>query len=114
MNIADILSLAKQGYKPSDIKELIELTNAAEQQAPVIPETAEPDIETAEDPDNKPIDYKALYEAQTEELNKLKADNKKANEDLKQAQKDNINKDISADIVIESPKKILEDFFKAR
>lgn len=113
MNIADILSLAKQGYKPSDIKELIELTNAAEQ-APVIPEAAEPDIETADDTDNKPVDYKALYEAQTEELNKLKADNKKVNEDLKQAQKDNINKDISADIVIESPKKILEDFFKAR
>lgn len=114
MNIADILSLAKQGYKPSDIKELIELTNASEQQAPVMPAAAEPETETAEDPDNKPIDYKALYEAQTEELNKLKADNKKVNEDLKQAQKDNINKDISGIEVIESPHKILEDFFKAR
>lgn len=113
MNIADILSLAKQGYKPSDIKELIELANAAEQ-VPVITETAEPDIETADDPDNKPVDYKALYEAQSEELNKLKADNKKANEDLKQAQKDNINKDVSGIEIIESPQKILEDFFKAR
>lgn len=114
MNIADILSLAKQGYKPSDIKELIELTNASEQQATVMPAAAEPEEEAAEDTDNKPIDYKALYEAQTEELNKLRADNKKVNEDLKQAQKDNINQDISADIVIESPQKILEDFFKAR
>lgn len=114
MNIADILSLAKQGYKPSDIKELIELTNAAEQQTPVIPAAAEPDIETAEDPDNKPVDYKALYEAQLKEIDRLKEDNQKANEDLKQAQKDNINEDISSGIEIESPQKILEDFFKAR
>ena len=114
MNIADIITLAKQGYKPSDIKELIELTNAAEQQAPVIPETAEPDIETAEDTDNKPIDYKALYEAQTEELNKLKADNKKVNDDLKQAQKDNINQDISGIEPAETAAQIWENFIKAR
>lgn len=34
MSLADIITLAKQGYKPSDIKELIELSKSSEEGSP--------------------------------------------------------------------------------
>ena len=48
LNLTDIVALAKQGYKPNDIKELIELTK----EAPAGPEPDEqpkPDEKPAED-----------------------------------------------------------------
>lgn len=113
MNISDIIALAKQGYKPNDIKELIELTAPEinkEESAPDIIPPVEDNIDT----DNKPIDYKALYEASIKEIEDIKDSNKKLADDLKQAQKDNSNKDISENNSIEDSKSIWESFIKAR
>lgn len=82
MTIADIIALAKNGYKPGDIKELIELSK----EAPADPEpnvtnepTPEPEPKT--DPEPQP-DFAA-------ELEKLKAENEKIKADLLAAQEAN-------------------------
>lgn len=81
MKLADIIELAKQGYKPSDIKELIELSEAKENdqkddlpdegntqknperdQDQDVPEDKTPD-DSASDKDDA-LDYKSLYEAE--------------------------------------------------
>lgn len=75
MTITDIIALAKQGYKPSDIKELLEISEKlpAEPQ-PTENEPQEPDereqtpaennsVETVEEPEKDSVDYKSLYEA---------------------------------------------------
>lgn len=113
MNIADIIALAKQGYKPNDIKELLAIAEVSEQktEAPEVP-AVEPE-QTAEDQE-KPVDYKILYEQQQAEIEKLKADNKKVSDDLIQAQKDNINQDISGLNTIETPIDIWTKFCKER
>lgn len=75
MNLIDILELAKQGYKPNDIKELIELSKETENQGDTPADGGESDHTTQED--SKPteseendnsIDYRAMYEAEHERL----------------------------------------------
>lgn len=74
MNLTDIIALAKQGYKPSDIKELLELsapsaaTPTEPEQDPPVPSDpvpakseAEPEGVTDPEPDPEP-DYKKMYE----------------------------------------------------
>lgn len=83
MKLTDIVELAKQGYKPSDIRELIEISEAteareAEQKTPVEDQAngeadaTEPGA-TGEDQkaDDTSVDYKALYEAEKDKTNKL-------------------------------------------
>lgn len=75
MNLMDIIALAKQGYKPSDIKELLELSAPSAAATPTEPEQDppvpsdpvpaqpedEPEGDTDPDPDPEP-DYKKMYE----------------------------------------------------
>lgn len=68
LSIKDVVSLAKAGYKPADVKELIELSKEVppEEPAPVAPEvkTEEATAEvttTADEPKEPEIDYKAKY-----------------------------------------------------
>ena len=49
MKLTDIIGLAKQGYKPSDIRELLKIETETEPEQP------------AEGPQHEP-DYKQLYE----------------------------------------------------
>lgn len=111
MNITDIIALAKQGYKPADIKELIELSTLDVNSDVPDTETGTPDEPDTEN-DNKPVDYKALYENSIKELETVKASNKKLSDDLKQAQADNSNKDVSDNSTIEDSKKVWENFIK--
>lgn len=112
MNISDIIALAKQGYKPGDIKELIELT-APESNSNVSEQDAATPDNAAQDEDNKPIDYRALYEDSIKELENVKASNKKLADDLKQAQKENSNKDISdGDNPLEDARNTWAEFIK--
>lgn len=62
MNLIDIITLAKAGYKPADIKELVALA------------TPEPVTETTPEQTEAVTDYKALYEEAQEELKKVKAE----------------------------------------
>lgn len=65
LSIKDVVSLAKAGYKPADVKELIEMSKEPEPE--VKPEPApevkpEPEPEVKPDPVTEPeIDYKAKY-----------------------------------------------------
>lgn len=86
----DIVSLAKAGYKPADVKELISLSEMAEQSKQEEPQGAAPATdepksvspEPIEAPENtepaKPeeaVDYKKLYEHSQEDLKKAQAAN---------------------------------------
>lgn len=88
MKFEDILALAKQGYKPSDIKELMALSNE-EPVAPSNPSvdagqsqgegqtvegTAQPEKPTEPTEPIKPMqepDYKAMYEEQQKQIKAL-------------------------------------------
>lgn len=95
LNITDIIALAKQGYKPSDIKELLELGQATE---PI------PDEETAqaETPDEKePIpEDKAepVKEDPEKDAEALRAEIISLNDKIKELQKQNTKQDISGEV----------------
>lgn len=99
MKFTDIVELAKQGYKPADIRELVAIANEsetkeAEQKTPedeMQDKAEDQDAEasaTESDKTEDAIDYKKLYE-----------DEKKKTENLQQKL---TNKDMSADDVKES------------
>ena len=89
-SISDIADLARAGYKPSDVKELITLSEKAEQSKQEEPQGAMPAIDepksTSPEPDRVPenkepekpeeaVDYKKLYEQSKEDLKKAQAAN---------------------------------------
>ena len=81
MKLTDIIALATKGYKPSDIKELIEFANESEKDPESIPaeEQNEPESIPAEEQNEPEIDYRS-------ELEKLKAETEKLKADLQAAQ----------------------------
>lgn len=80
MKFGDILALAKQGYTPADIKELMSLSEEAQDDTPA-EETQKNDLkddhhdnsedEKPEDPKENDIDYKAMFEEERERNAKL-------------------------------------------
>lgn len=89
MNLNDIIALAKQGYKPSDIKELIALSEQSEVIVvePEAPAEVQPtEVEAAKEPD-KPldkvaepaVDYKKLYEDSQKLISDLQKQNRDRN-----------------------------------
>lgn len=70
LSIKDVVSLAKAGYKPADVKELIEMSKEEpapkeepKEQAPKEdPKEPAPKEEPKEDPKEPEIDYKTKYE----------------------------------------------------
>lgn len=62
MNIKDIIALAKAGYKPGEIKELLELA-VPEPEPPKEEPAPEPEPEKEPEPD-----YKAMYEESQKKL----------------------------------------------
>lgn len=106
MTLTDIIELAKQGYKPGDIKELIALSNESElnnvNQGEAPEDGSESDYTTQED--SKPtetldnddsVDYKAMYEAEHSKL--------------LNAQKNNLNQNINSNT--KSDEDIINDLF---
>ena len=73
MKFGDILALAKQGYTPVDIKELMSLSEEAQDDTPD-EEEQKTDLkddqqdnsedEKPEDPKDDDVDYKAMFEAE--------------------------------------------------
>lgn len=98
MKLTDIIALATKGYKPSDIRELIELAKESE----AVPEVSETEEAAAEEPEEKApeIDYAA-------EIEKLRKENEKIRADLQKAQQANIRS-----AVPESKKESDEDIIK--
>lgn len=95
LSIPDIVALAKAGYKPGDVKELITLSEkvsdpkpeeqpaaTAEPSNPATesaePEKAPENAEKAEEPKKEEIDYKELYEKSQLDLKKAQEANRSA------------------------------------
>ena len=94
VTITDLIALAKAGYTPAQVKELITLSETAEQAKPEEPQGAaeandkpqsaspeqetKPVTENAEKPatPEETVDYKALYEKTAEELKTAQAANR--------------------------------------
>lgn len=105
LTIGDIIALAKNGYKPSDIRELMSL-GAAEPTPGAVDDatptagavdgaTASEDVAEVPEVSEETPDYKALYFDTLDKLNK--------------AQETNIKKDIETKIDID---KELDDIFR--
>lgn len=66
LSIKDVVSLAKAGYKPADVKELIEMSKDAPEEENKPKEQPAPEEKKPEEPapeEKEPeIDYKAKYE----------------------------------------------------
>lgn len=110
LGIMDLLSFAKAGYSPKDVKELLEMD--IPEPSPKLPEVM-PEIKEQKDAENpakepgqdlpspidtagaEDIDYKKLYEEEAEKV--------------KQLQKQNIMQDASAGNK-EDPMKAVDDF----
>ena len=89
MTIADIIALAKQGYKPGDIKELIELAKTVPEPESE-PEKKEPEKKEPEkkEPESEPEKKKPEFDYAAE-IEKLKQENEKIKTDLAAAQAEN-------------------------
>lgn len=93
MNLMDIVALAKQGYTPSDIRELISMSESVptdqteEAEQKTVPEEVQK-VEAEDDQATDAIDYKALYEEE-------KAKNDQLSDDLQKAQNKNVTVDLS-------------------
>lgn len=118
LNLADIVALAKQGYKPSDIKELIELTKEApegkpedqgEQPKPEEPEKPSEDKpkeeEKKDDAASGQLDYK-------EEVEKLKAQLQETENKLTKLQKENVRRNADTDENKQSDAEAFADVMK--
>lgn len=86
MKFSDIVDLAKAGYKPSDIKELLTLTEPKEVESDPVPEK-EPDV-----------DYKAMYEAEKKKLEELQDKNSREPVDPEPLKIDEIIKSVKKSI----------------
>lgn len=81
MKFGDIVALARQGYTPQDIKDLLAISDdqGTDEEAKQKDPEPEPDNEGAEpeaqpdtkEPANEDLDYKSLYEAEVEKTTKL-------------------------------------------
>ena len=116
LNLTDIVALAKQGYKPNDIKELIELTKEAPAQAEteVQPTTEEAPAEDQPIEDNQKdgaassdqLDYK-------EEVEKLKAQLQETENKLSKLQKENVRRNADTDENKKSDAEAFADVMKS-
>ena len=93
VSLQDLILLAKAGYTPGQVKELITLSEKVPESTPEEPqaataptseaatESAEPvkateNAEKAKEPEKEVIDYKALYEKSQEDLKTAQAVNR--------------------------------------
>lgn len=74
IKFSDIIALAKSGYSVSDVKELMQLSEAAEVNEPEAPEQEETPAQDPE-PEEDQADYKKLYEEEQEKVRRLQAEN---------------------------------------
>lgn len=115
LNLTDIVALAKQGYKPNDIKELIELTKEApaEAEPEVQPTTEEAKaeekssevIQKDDEASSDQIDYK-------NEVEKLKAQLQETENKLSKLQKENTKRRADTDEDTKSDAEAFADVMK--
>ena len=98
MKLTDIIELAKQGYTPRDIKELMSLNIEGSEEKPSVEDRTEEagqDVDSVQNDDatqdaEQVLDYKAMFEASEREIQSLK-------DQLKASQKENTNKNMQGE-----------------
>lgn len=103
MKLQDIIAFAKAGYKPSDVKELLSMEGAGEndnsnrdiQQDNTVVQSGDTDTETTEGSSDTDIDKENNKENNNEELDKYKDEIEKLKNQVKLLQEANKNKDVS-------------------
>ena len=97
----DLVTLAKAGYTPDNVKEILKMSNENEkkekEEPKEEPKEKEPETKVYTTEKSEP-DYKALYESTKNELDKIRVDN---------TREDMSNKGESIDDVIENIKKAI-------
>lgn len=73
--VKDLADLARAGYKPADVKDIIKAAN----EVPPQPEPQPEPPKEEESPKEPEVDYKALYEKSQEDLKKAQAANNSRN-----------------------------------
>lgn len=108
MILTDIITLASKGYKPSDIKELLELGNALEDKPEEPAEDKEPEAREEKLEDPKPEN-----ENPDPEKEKLQAEIISLQEKIKELQRDNTTREISGEVKTDEEKfeELVKDFF---
>ena len=99
MKLDDIIALAKQGYKPSDVKELIEFSKDESKDEPEEEPKEEPEEEPKDEPEEEPKDEKQ------KEIDELKGQ-------IKKLQEENSRKDNSDNEDLKSDDEKLVDLFR--
>ena len=99
MKLTDIIALAKAGYTPADVKELVALESATESNAASMLEDKTEGVTEPVNNDPAPVapevDYKALYEAEKKKLEDIQAAKTKQEVIESEITIDSIVKDIS-------------------
>ena len=113
MTFSDLVALAKQGYTPADIRELVALSKADEptheqaeeaEQKTVQEDVQKEEAEPVNDADT--IDYKKLYEDE-------KAKNEQLGASLQKAQSNNVTKDMSYKTDSKTDEDVLNDLVRS-
>lgn len=102
IKFADIIALAKSGYTVSDVKELMQLSDATtpsndETEAPQ--DNTEPAAEDPEEPEQEEVDYKTLYEQEHETVKRLQAVNRNQNAQTNEKTDQEILMDLARDFM---------------
>lgn len=116
MNLLDIISLTKAGYKKKDIDELLKV-QIDESEEPENDDSTGPENDSEGEPDDSPednnvdqdepseeTDYKKLYDEMKKELDDVK-------KQLKTAQKNNIRKNMEPET--KTPDEAVNDIFRS-
>lgn len=114
LNLADIVALAKQGYKVSDVKELITLassedTDSAAQEKPQDEKKEEPQESVKEPTQEKETQKSTKEPAEDSVINEYKKKIEELEEKVSKLQKDNVNRDNSSNTPGKSDEEILDD-----
>ena len=109
MNLADIIALAKAGYKPNDIKELIELGKEAQTSGVEKPAEAEPKEAAQPEPEKTEEKPAPAESGETDKIKELEAQLAQVRKDLEKAQKQNTNRDNSSAAGSSDPQAVLND-----
>lgn len=112
LKLDDIFALAKQGYKPSDIKELIELSKEAEVKTEEVPDQEEKENTSTPSHTVAPEEGKPSESAEASEVVDYKKKAEELEKKLSDLQRANTQKNI-ADTDEKSDSEVIADLMKS-
>lgn len=119
LGIRDIIDLAKAGYKPGEVKELLQIANepkeAAEEVPVILQEAAvQPEEQKAAEPvsEAQPEQADALKELQSQ-IETLRKQSDEKDKLIKQIQKENASRNIKTETQVKSEDDVLADIARS-